>query len=627
MHQPSIKDRLRYAFDNTMSKGPIALIGWLGLVAIIVILVVSLLVWSMGIASEASLTEQIWAYLMDTLETDAMTDAPWSFRLVTLIVVFTGIFVMSTLIGVLTAGIEDKLEELRKGRSKVIETGHTVILGWSEQVFSIISELVIANENQPKSCIVILGEEDKVEMEDEIRDKVESTSRTRIVCRTGSPMEMTDLDIVSLHTAKSIIILAPKDDDPDASVIKTMLAITNNPDRRPEPYHIVAEMHNPRNMDVARIVGRDEAELLLVGEVIARVTAQTCRQSGLSVVYTEFLDFEGDEIYFQEELGLVGKTFGEALLNYEDSAVLGLRPKGKEPILNPPMDTVIQKGDEIIAVSEDDDTVILSGLTDLNIDESAIRTAQATETAVEHVLLLGWNWRAPTIIRELDHYVPPGSTVTVLADVNDAMTEINQLDAVLKNQNITCLQGDTTDRAVLDELDLAKIDHVILLAYSDKLEPQKADARTLITLLHLRDIAQRNGYTYSIVSEMMDIRNRKLAEITEVNDFVVSDRLISLMLSQISENKALSAVFADLFDPEGSETYLKPVTHYVEVGQPVNFYTIVEAARRQSQVAIGYRIEAHTTDASREYGLVVNPRKLDIITFAKNNKIIVLAED
>ena len=46
------------------------------------------------------------------------------------------------------------------------------------------------------------------------------------------------------------------------------------------------------------MVGRDEAQLVLAGDLIARITAQTCRQSGLSVVYTELLDFGGDEIYF-----------------------------------------------------------------------------------------------------------------------------------------------------------------------------------------------------------------------------------------------------------------------------------------------------------------------------------------
>ena len=105
---------------------------------------------------------------------------------------------------------------------------------------------MVANANQRRSCIVILGDKDKVEMEDEIRQKVGPTGRTRIVCRTGNPIELTDLDIVSPQTARSIIILAPEGDDPDAQVIKTMLAITNAPDRRPEPYHIVAAIRDPR---------------------------------------------------------------------------------------------------------------------------------------------------------------------------------------------------------------------------------------------------------------------------------------------------------------------------------------------------------------------------------------------
>lgn len=384
MNKPPLLDRMRYFFDNTMSRGPIALIGWLALLSAVVILLVAAFVWTVGIAAEATLGDQMWAYLMHALgDYDPMSDAGWSFRLSTLVVTLTGIFVMSTLIGVLTASIEGKLEDLRKGRSRVIESGHSVILGWSPQMFNIVSELVIANESQPKSCIVILGDRDKVEMEDEIRDKVGSTGRTRIVCRTGSPVDMGDLELVSLQTAKSIIVLAPESDDPDASVIKTLLAITKSPQRRPEPYHIVAEIHNPRNLVVARMIAQEEAELVFTGGLIARITAQTCRQSGLSVVYTELMNFEGDEIYFQGEPELVGKTFGEALLAYEDSAVLGLCFGDGSVKLGPPMDTVIGAGDRVIAISEDEDTVVLSGLAGLGIDEAAICTPQPAEQAPE----------------------------------------------------------------------------------------------------------------------------------------------------------------------------------------------------------------------------------------------------
>jgi hypothetical protein len=74
------------------------------------------------------------------------------------------------------------------------------------------------------------------------------------------------------------------------------------------------------------------------GDLIARV-AQTSRQSGLSVVYTELMDFGGDEIYFKHEPALSGKTFGEALLAYEDSSVMGIRKSDGTVLLSPAMDT------------------------------------------------------------------------------------------------------------------------------------------------------------------------------------------------------------------------------------------------------------------------------------------------
>ncbi len=626
-------ERLRYAFDNTMSRGPIALIGWLAVLSLAVIVVVAAVVTIARIVpgdvnSPIDFWEAFWRSLMRTLDAGTMgADEGWPFRVAMLAVTLGGVFVISTLIGVLTAGVEGRLEELRKGRSRVIETGHTVILGWSEQIYSVLSELVVAKANQRRSCIVVLGEKDKVEMEDAIRERVGHTGRTRIVCRTGSPIEMGDLGIVSLHTSRSIIVLAPDGGDPDAQVIKTLLAITNDPQRRPQPYHIVAEMRDPCNAQVARMIGKDEVELVLTGGLVSRIIAQTCRQSGLSVVYTELLDFSGDEIYFQAEPQLAGRTLGEALLMYEDSAVLGLCPQGGTPRLKPPLDTRLQEGDQIIAISEDDDTVRLSGLTDLGIQEEAIRTRRPAPPAPERTLILGWNWRGPAVINELDRYVPPGSELKVVADSAAVVDDIARYCTGVVHQAVSFQAGDTTDRRMLDELAIARYDHVVLLCYCDTLEAQQADARTLITLLHLRDIAERSGHPFSIVSEMLDIRNRNLAEVTRADDFIVSDKLISLMVAQVAENKALNAVLEDIFDPEGAEIYLKPAADYVELGRPVNFYTIVESARRQGEIAIGYRRQALAGDAGQAHGVVVNPDKSLPITLEEGDRVIVLAEE
>ncbi|MGB4774537.1 MAG: hypothetical protein WBP45_05165, partial [Daejeonella sp.] len=352
--------KLRYRFDNTMSKGPIALILWLGIISSAVIIFAALIVSIAGIrpeeARELSFIEAVWLGLMRTLDAGTMGgDSGWPFRIIMLLVTMAGIFIVSTLIGVLSSGIEGKLEELRKGKSEVLEEDFTLILGWSSKIFTIISELVLANENQKKPRIFILAHLDKVEMEDEINGNISERKNTKIICRNGDTTNPNDLAIVNPAKSKSIIILGKEGAESDFEIIKTILAITNNPDRRTEPYHIVAEITGSQNLEVAKMIAKDEAEIILTDDIIARLMVQTSRQSGLSIVYTELMDYGGDEIYFKEEPLLEGKTYRDALFAYETSSIIGLKQNGKT-IINPAMDTVINRGDAVVAISEDDDT-------------------------------------------------------------------------------------------------------------------------------------------------------------------------------------------------------------------------------------------------------------------------------
>ncbi len=631
--KPTFLQRLRYQFDNLMSRGTPAMIGMLFAVSLVVILIASAIISTAGFVQAGetgtlSFGEAAWESLMRTFDAGTMGgDTGTGFRIVMLFVTFGGIFVVSALIGVLNNAIESQMERLRKGRSQVLESNHTLILGWSAQIFTILNELMTANENQQKARIVVLADRDKVEMEDEVRERVEVKGRTRVICRSGSPIDPNDLEIASPHTAKSIIVLPPENDDPDTDVIKTVLAITNNPRRRAEPYQIVTQIRSEKNMAVLKLVGeKDHVRAVLTGDLIARVVAQTSRQSGLSIVYTELINFGGDEIYFKHEPALAGKTFGEALTAYEDSCLMGVRKADGRLLLNPPMDHCLEDSDQIFALSEDDDTIRLSALGRPPINEAVIHpNGRALKPQPEKCLILGWNRCGATIVRELDHYVAKGSRVTVIADVPNIERQIRDRLGKLKNQTLVVEEGDTTDRDLLNKLGVEDYDHVIVLAYSS-LEPQEADARTLVTLLHLRDMAEKDETPFSIVSEMLDLHNRELAEATQVDDFIVSEHLISLMMSQLAENGELFDVFTDIFDPEGSEIYLKPVGDYVTTGEPMNFYTIVEAARRRGETALGYRLTSDAGDATKSYGVHTNPKKSVQVTFTSEDKVIVIAE-
>ena len=624
--EPTTRERLRYGFDGTMSRGPSALVGWLGLVTLVLILIFTVIVLVTGTNSgHTSVFGQLLATLTHALDpgTVAGDTGSWGFLVAMLVLTLLGLFIVSALIGVIATGIDEKLMQLRKGRSRVLEREHTLILGFTETVFTILGELAVANESRKRPAVVILADRDKVEMEDAVREKAGDLMNTRVVCRTGSPIDLDDLEIVNHRTARSVIVLSPEGEDPDSEVIKTVLALTRGPRRRPEPYHIVAEIQDPANLEAAHLVAGDEAVILDKRETIARLIVQTARQSGASVVYTELFDFDGDEIYFHESHGLDGSTYADALLAYEDCSVIGLaEPGGGRVQLNPPPETRIA-GHALVAVAEDDSRLSNATPISARADESAIVAATPTPEPPTRALVIGWNDRARTVVAELDEYVTAGSELLIATAHGD--TEV----APPKNLTVDVRRASTTDRATLESLDVAGFDQVIVMCYSDDLDPQRADARTLVTLLHLRDILSdvAPADRPAIVSEMLDDRNRALAQVTEVDDVIVSDKILSLILAQLSENPRLEAVFADLLDADGSEVYLRPVSEYVRLGAETTFATVVEAAMRRGETAFGYRTAADARDPEAGYGVAVNPLKSMALLPAAGDRVVVLAED
>ena len=242
--------------------------------------------------------------------------------------------------------------------------------------------------------------------------------------------------------------------------------------------------------------------------------------------------------------------------------------------------------------------------------------------------MLGWNHRAPTIAFELSRYVAPGSLLTIAADTPTLAQDVEQLQVWGSNLSVDYARVDTGHRSTLEGLDITSYDHVLVLGYSDLMEAQPTDTRTLVTLLHLRKIAEASGRPLNVVSEMIDIRNRELAEVTRADDFVVSNKLVSLMMAQASENENLGAIFDELLDENGPEICMRPVEHYLEPGRAVDFYTATEACRRRGEIAIGYVRRREGEVYQRNMGgVVMNPAKSQPVTFAAGDKLIVIARD
>lgn len=615
---------MRYAFDNTMARGTSALIGWLALAsgALVVLFATATVIFAPRDAAEnGNWPGLLWRSLMRAMDPGTVagdTGSPAYLGLM-LAVTVGGIFIFSALIGVLTNGLDNKIAELRRGRSRIIERDHTVLLGWSDQVFTVVSELVTANESERRSCVAILADRDTVDMEQDLRDRLGRTGRTRVVCRRGDPLAPADLELVSPDSARSIMVVAPPIDDPDTHVIKVLLSLgarTWAGERPP----VVASVADPDNLPAARLAGGPDADVVDADDLAARLVVQSHRQAGLSTVCAELLSFDGQEFYMRREPALTGRTYREALSAYELGIPVGIRTSDGTVAVNPPMDTVIADDDEMILLAEDDTLIRLAGAPPA-ITEAAIVTGEPQPEAPTRTLLIGWNDRAVTIISLLDGFAEPGSTLDIAAPHDDPRPDL----APPRDLTIGFIACDPTSRAALERLKPGQYEHVIVLSDS-AYDSAHADARTLVTLLHLRDISVNLGDPYSIVSEINDDANREVAQITKADDFIVSKKLISLLLTQLTENRHLREVYADLLSPEGTELYLKPAVDYVRPGTDANFATVIESAKRRGHTAIGYRLGDGRHDPPR-YGIVLNPGKNAPLTLTADDRVVVLAEN
>jgi len=161
------------------------------------------------------------------------------------------------------------------------------------------------------------------------------------------------------------------------------------------------------------------------------------------------------------------------------------------------------------------------------------------------------------------------------------------------------------------------------------MDAQAADTRTLVTLLYLRSMRETARKPVDVTSEIIDVRNVPLAELTDVGDLVVSNKLVSRMLTQASENQRFDELFRDLLN-ESSEIVLRPASEYIEAGNAISFHEVVRAASKRGEIAIGHRLfrpqdvceaDERVRTAS---SLVLNPRKSDSVSYGVDDRIVLL---
>jgi len=620
--------KLKYNFDNSIARSGIfvvyVLLAMIVFSALIVLIKYSL--YALPFVSNAGPLpgmsfETFWGSFATILGRG--TEATWADRIVAFCYWVITVALTGSVTGFIVGAIQRTFERLRKGKSPIIDNGHTLILGWSNRVFPILKELAVANENVRKPKVVIFSDKTRDFMEDEIESRAGDLGKLKVITRTGDVTNPEDLKRSNVSEAKSIIIL-DEDAAGDANIVSTVLAVkavNANP-----LIKIVAELDDAHTAEALNVSTNGQVLAVRSHDVIARVTAQASRRPGLAAVILDLLDFDGDEIYFAEVPALSGKTYSEALLAFNNASVIGLVDANGKTHINPALGMQLEDSTKIIAIAEDDDKVVYTGVRE-DLGNQKVITVDKKAPTAEHLLIIGWSAMGRSVLNELAGFLPKGSTVHIVYQSRwVAASEFESLDFGDIKVTHSATSGDIHD--LIEAAKDKKYNEVIVLGYRNAISEAEADAQTMLTMLQMNQlfITDGNGVEQTrLVAEIIDSRKAELARVAAVDDMVVSDSLAALLIAQISENPALAPVFEDLFDADGATLNVRAIEEYVPLGKAIDYAELVAIARGHGESAIGYRRVANATkDGST--GVELNPAKTTSYTPVAGDALVVIGD-
>ncbi|MBX7243007.1 MAG: hypothetical protein K1X92_14790 [Bacteroidia bacterium] len=566
-------------------------------------------------------------------------------RLVTFVGVIIGVVLFSMVIAFITTSIDTTLMEVRKGRGKIWEEGHTIILGWNERVLDIIQELIVANESQKSACIIILANGiDKEVMDDEIKSRISDFKTTKVITTPGYPASISELKRIQAGKAKSVIVMAQcsgniSQEDKELSdnlVLKIIMALrtfkTANPD-----FAIISEIFNSDKRALISYFEDDSIVAIDSWNMLGKLMVQTSLTGGLEVVYDELFGFDGSEIYFYKaDWGDI--AFRDLAYHFPNGIPLGIfRPEEGKPhseciMIRPDKNTKMQKNDELLILSEDDSLLkfnpeIIVHPHTLELNNKVLKNSD------KKILMMGWHEVSEIYINEVSDYLDDVVFDIMIASPDEELIAlIESLKTENAHFNIRLIEKNPLDLEDLTAVNPLSYDIVIILSQdSHNHDPEKVDADTLMILLLLRKLYKESGKSKDenkIITQLLNSENQELIQQTDVDDFIISNRLITKILAQLSEQPRMKWVYDELFKAEGSEIYIKPADlYFTSLPATVPFADILALASQRDEICLGYRLGSGSHNPESHFGIKLNPDKNQNVTISQGDYLIVVAEN
>lgn len=558
MKKYTLKQRFQYWVDNNVSKGMSRVLAWLVIIIVLIGVIIAYITYLIQFG-ESTFLEILWDSYASLVNGwvqffgDAEGDKTYLVAMGVAGVI--GLLFASALISIISTAFEDKINSLRKGNSLVLENNHIVILGYKLNEYKLIEEIIEAYPLE-KLVIVVADDKDKTEMEDNIKQGIDIPSNVKVICRSIDIKNPDELSCCAIENSR-VVILQPMDNNKSVTCIVTLTKLLEGKENKPR---IISSISEDKYMFPKSFLEEHGIIQLQTNDMIARIIAHCCTQSGLSKAFVDIFNCDGSELYAIDTIDTNDMCFADVVCGVNGGVPIGILRDGKT-MLNPSSELVLKQTDKLIVYSEERYSAHMTSRPEnINISQKV----ESISYPLGNVLVIGYNEVLDTILNEM----PSEVEKITLAGINKEQRKTIEsfISDSLKERIIYADKPKTADAA--EEL-VKDVNHVVILSNHTK-EDEKADVDTMLVLMRLRSVKERLNLNFNITVEMRKESNRKLATLNDETDFIVASDMSSMILSQLAQKPLLVDAFNEILSIQGSEIVLKEAKHYGYEGMKMN---------------------------------------------------------
>ncbi|WP_297205115.1 hypothetical protein [uncultured Brachyspira sp.] len=540
---------IKYLIDRMLNKGLLYQLMLLVFAIIILLLIVSIFII---VFFQYPPKDAFWDSLMQFIDTGNISSVEGSTGIVItfLMVTFIGVCGWGSLIAMINKALQDRINNLSKGNAFIMEKNHAIILGYGEEALTIVEQFIMAKVK----TIIILSDHNV----DVIRKRVsfiKGYKKSNVIIREGNTSRIENIKLLNIAKSSSISII--NNDDTESLNILLALKKIIEEEELDKKINICVLVHEEDTIEIIKSIEEKNFVIHIIYkyEILYKLIAQSIIYTGLSNVYEDLFSNDGNVFYIETDHNFDNCKFEDAALKYLEKGMilLGITKEDRSPLLIPNYDNFIKKENRLVILSRNNNDDSINEYPD--IKPSIIKYKN-------NILLICEDKRYDEIIKEISEYIENNNIAMISYDL-------------IKSQK-------NKYKFMLEKLKKEGITKIVLIS-----EDNITDVKSINILLIIRQIIRKENLNIAILSLLNSIQKRNLIYSDDVRDFIVSGKLIGMLMAQASLSSNILYIFYGLLSKNGKDIIMSPYSDYFQESK--TFQDVYLSLLKKKIVIIGVK--------------------------------------